>query len=121
MRRAGGPERVESGQLGDLDRAGLLTLPPLCPGHHHVGRTGADERLAPVGDGRLGAVAPGHLGGMGLDPVAARLHHTISRTRAAAAFPSVIGGPGGGFHRCAEGSPRFVFSLRAKFASLTIP
>jgi hypothetical protein len=42
--------RVDSGQLGDFDRAGLLTLPPLGPGHHHIdvaaAALGADERPA---------------------------------------------------------------------------
>src|SRR5215472_5953411 len=37
LRTAAGPYiRVESGLLGALDRAGLLMLPPLGPGHHHV-------------------------------------------------------------------------------------
>lgn len=41
------PAWVESGRLGDLDRAGLPMLPPLGPGHHHVDAAaaapGADE------------------------------------------------------------------------------
>jgi len=34
---------------------------------------GADEPLAPLGNGAVGPVALGHLGGVGLDPAAARL------------------------------------------------
>jgi capsular polysaccharide biosynthesis protein len=45
-----------------------------------------------VQKGRLGAVAFGHFGGVGLDLMLAFLDHTISRTWAAAALPSVIGG-----------------------------
>jgi hypothetical protein len=59
-------------------------LPPLGPGHHHVDVTaaalGADESLAPLGDGGSGAVPLGQLGSVRLDPVTARLHHTMSRT-----------------------------------------
>ena len=68
---------VESGQLGDLDKAGLATLPRLGPGHHHVdvaaAASGADEPLSPLGNGGLGPVLFGRLGGIGLDLVTARL------------------------------------------------
>jgi hypothetical protein len=33
---ATGPERVDSGRLGDFDRVGLLSLLPLGPSHLHV-------------------------------------------------------------------------------------
>jgi hypothetical protein len=71
------PERVESGRPGDLDRAGLLPLPPLGPGHDHVNVAaaafGADEPLAPFEDRGFRAVPLGHFRGVGLDPAAARL------------------------------------------------
>ena len=41
-----------------------------------------------------GVVSLGNLGGIGFDLMPAILHHAISPTRAAAAFLSVIGGPG---------------------------
>jgi hypothetical protein len=52
-------------------------LPPLGPGHHHVdvaaaaGR--ADEPLAPLRNRHVGAILLRHLGGVGLDLMAARL------------------------------------------------
>jgi hypothetical protein len=49
----------------------LLGLPPLGPGHHRVdvaaAAPGADEPLAPLGNGRLGTVPLRHLGSVGLD------------------------------------------------------
>ena len=117
------PLRVDSGQLGDLDRAGLITLPPLGPGRHHVdvaaAALGAEKPLAPLWNCGLGAVTLGHRGGVGLAWWPQALHQTISRTRAAAALPSVIGGPGAGFIAAVR-FPRGSF-LWAKFASLTIP
>ena len=45
------------------------------PGHDHIDLTaaafGADQPLAPIGHGRLGAVPSSHLGGIGLDLMAA--------------------------------------------------
>jgi hypothetical protein len=49
----------------------------------------ADEPGCPIRHTHLGPVALGHLGRVRLDP----RHHTIKHTRAAAALPSVIGGP----------------------------
>jgi hypothetical protein len=64
--------------------------------HHHVhlaaAASGADEPLAPIRNDGLGAVRARKLGGMGLDPWLHALNHTMSRTRASAALPSVIGG-----------------------------
>jgi len=55
----------------------LLVLPPLGPRHHHVNvaatAPGADEPLSPLGNGGLGPVLLGQLGGIGLDLVTARL------------------------------------------------
>jgi hypothetical protein len=53
----------------------------------------ADQPLVPVGDGHLGAVSRRHFGRVGLDWWRQSRHQTISRTRAAAALPKVIGGP----------------------------
>jgi hypothetical protein len=50
--------------------------------------------LAPIEDAGDGAVPSSHLCRVRLDLMLARLHNTISRTWAAAAAPSVIGGPG---------------------------
>jgi hypothetical protein len=48
----------------------LLALPPFCSGHQHVDvpadAPGADEPLAPLGNGDLGAEPRGHPGGIGL-------------------------------------------------------
>jgi hypothetical protein len=84
------------------------------PGHHHVdvaaAAPGADEPPAPLGDGGFGAVPLGHLRGVGPTRRPQALHQTISRTRAAAAFPSVNRWSRCGFHRSAEDdSSRFVF------------
>jgi hypothetical protein len=61
----------------DLDMAGLLTLSPLGPGHHRgdvpAAASGADEPLAPLGDRGIDAVPLGHLGGVRLDLMTARL------------------------------------------------
>jgi hypothetical protein len=58
-------------------RRGLLTLPALSSGDHHVdlaaAASRADEPLASLGNGDLGAVPFGHLGRVELDPLAARL------------------------------------------------
>jgi hypothetical protein len=54
---------------------------------------GADQPLAPLKYGRAGAVPSSHLGGVGLDLMLHALW-TISRTWAAAALPSAIGGQG---------------------------
>lgn len=53
----------------------------------------------------LGTVPSSHLGGIGLDLVLTRLHHTMIRTPAKAAPPSVIGGPGSDLTRDAFGRP----------------
>jgi hypothetical protein len=108
----GSPERVESRPLGELDRAGLLTLRPLCPRHHHVGRTaapGADEPHAPLGDGGIGLYRSAISAASGSTRWPQALHHTISRTRAAAAFWSVIGGPGADSMAAVRLSSGFVF------------
>jgi hypothetical protein len=75
--------------------------PPLGSGHHHVdvaaATPGTDQPLAPFENCGLGAIASG-----GIGPHLAATnpgHHTLSRTRAAAALPSVIGGPGSDFAR----------------------
>jgi hypothetical protein len=77
---------VDSGRLGGMDRAGLLTLSPLGPGHHHVDAAaaapGAEEPLAPLDDRGVCAVPLDHLGGVKLDPMAARLAPTRSAARA---------------------------------------
>jgi hypothetical protein len=51
----------------------------------------------PIENRHVCAVSSSHLGGVGRDLVAARLAHTINRTFAFAALPSVIGGPVGDF------------------------
>ena len=60
----------DSGRLGDFSW-GLLALPPLGPGHHHVDVAAAarraDEPLAPLGDACFGPVALGDLGSIRLD------------------------------------------------------
>src|SRR5215469_12028166 len=60
---------VKSDALGKLHRSGTAD--------HHVDMAAAglraDEPLAPIGDRRLGAVARGHLGRVGLGPVLAIL------------------------------------------------
>jgi hypothetical protein len=53
----------------------------------------AHKASVPIGNGHLGVVALGHFAGGGLDLSAHSSHHTIRRTFAAAALPSVIGGP----------------------------
>ena len=56
---------------------------------------GADQPLSPIGHRCFGAVPLGHLGGGGLDLMAAILApHDQPDARAAAALSSVIGGPG---------------------------
>jgi hypothetical protein len=50
-------------------------------------------------DASAGRIALGHLGRGGLNLDGRSGHHTISRTRTAAALPSVIGGPGLDFIR----------------------
>jgi hypothetical protein len=76
-------------------------LPPLSPAHHHINRpaaaAGTDEPPAPIEDGRFDAAPSSHLGEVGLDLMPAILAQTINRTLAAAALPSVIGGPGADF------------------------
>ena len=57
----------------------------------------AHKPLSPIRHGRLGAVAPCRLGRVGFAWWRQSRQHTISRTRAAAAFPRVIGGPGSDF------------------------
>jgi hypothetical protein len=98
-----GPARVTAlgreRSAGRLDRAGaLLTRPPLGPGHHDVDVAAAtrraDEPLAPLGDGHTAPYRSAISAASGSTRWPRALHHTISRTRAAAAFPSVIGGPG---------------------------
>ena len=42
---------------------------------------GAEGPPVPLWNYGLGAVSLGHLGGIGLDPVATRLHHTQGQTR----------------------------------------
>ncbi len=56
----------------------------------------ADKPLAPFRHGHLGAVALGHLGGVGLDLMAAfEAPHDEPHASYSAALPSVIGGPQG--------------------------
>jgi hypothetical protein len=58
---------------GDGVRVLVVVLPPAGPAHHHIdlpaAAAGADQALAPVEDGRFGAVPSGYLGGIGLTPV----------------------------------------------------
>ena len=84
----------DGGPLGDLDKAGLLTLPPLRPGHHHVGVAAparrTNEPLAPLGNSCLGGAKACELVGIRFGPIA---HHTTSRRCAdanAAAEPVFI-------------------------------
>jgi hypothetical protein len=74
------------------------SLSPVGPGHDHIGLPSAafrtDKPLAPIEDTGVGAVPSSHLGGIGLNLVAAILvPDDQPQTVAAAAFPSVIGGP----------------------------
>jgi hypothetical protein len=56
---------------GDGVRMPAVALPPLGPAHHHIDPPAAaartDQLLAPIEDGRFGAVPGSHLGGVGLD------------------------------------------------------
>lgn len=74
-----------------------MGLTPLSPANDHVNLSaaalGTDEPLAPIENGGVRAVSRRHLGRVGLNLMLAGLHQTISRTWAAAAAPSVIGGP----------------------------
>ena len=58
---------------------------------------GAHQPLAPIGNGGPGAILPTISAGSGSTWWPHVLHHTINRTFAFAALPSVIGGPGGDF------------------------
>jgi hypothetical protein len=58
---------------------------------------GADEPHAPLGDGGIGLYRSAISAASGSTWWSHAFHHTISRTRAAPAFPSVIGGPGADF------------------------
>jgi len=81
-------------------------LPPLGPGHHHVdvaaAAPGADEPLAPLRDGGVGAVPLGHLGGVGLDLVAARLALHDQPHARRGGVPEGHRWSRRGFHRSAE-------------------
>jgi hypothetical protein len=76
-------------------------VPPLCSSHHHINHAVSaartHETISPVENRGIRAISSSHLSGAKLDLVAARLHHTISRMRAAAVLPSVIGRPDGDF------------------------
>jgi hypothetical protein len=63
--------------MGDKRLRSLgLSLSPLAR-HHHIdlpaAAFGADQHLAPIGHWRFGAVPSSHLGGIGLDLMAATL------------------------------------------------
>jgi hypothetical protein len=77
-----------------LAKCGRVEFPPLSR-HRQVdlpaGALRTDEPRTPFEDGHLRAVTPGLFSRIGLEPMLAGLHHTMSRTRAAAALPSVIG------------------------------
>jgi hypothetical protein len=60
---------------------------------------GADQPLTPIEHGRFGTVPSSYLARSGSTWCWHSLHQTINRTRAAAALPSVIGGPGPDFMR----------------------
>jgi hypothetical protein len=55
---------------------------------------GTYEPLSPIGHACHSAITSSVLGRFGFDLMAARLAHTIRRTLAEAALPSVISGPG---------------------------
>ena len=88
---------VEGGRPRDLDGTGLLTLPPLGPGHDSndvaAGAAGADEALTLLGKGGVRAVPLRGLGSIGLDLMAGfpapHDESDVSRTRVA----ERIGGP----------------------------
>jgi hypothetical protein len=75
-------------------------LPPLAR-HDHVdlpaGALRTDEPLTPFEDGIFALYRRACSAGSGSTCWLHVLHHTMSRTRAAAALPSVIGGPGSDF------------------------
>jgi hypothetical protein len=72
----------------------------------------------PVDDRRLGAIALRHFAGVELDLTAAVSTHTINRTIAAAALPSVIGGPLYPFIRVTDACPQRVLYGRLAVAGL---
>jgi hypothetical protein len=82
---------------------GSLALLPLCPGHYHVdiaaATPDADKPLAPLGNGGLGTYRSAIPAASGSTLIAACLAPDDKPTRAAAALPSVMGGPGGDFFR----------------------
>ena len=95
------PERVDSGQPGDLDRGAInryrrsvpvTTMSTLRPPHREQTSRSRHSGTAVSAPYRSAISAAS---GSTWWPHA--LHYTISRTRAAAAFPRVIGGPGADF------------------------
>jgi hypothetical protein len=89
--------------LGDLDRSGAVDAIPLGPSHHHIDVAAAaseqTSRLPHSGTAVSARYRWAISAGSGSARWPHALHHTISRTRAAAALPSVMGGPGGVFFR----------------------